>query len=228
MRRFKMFGLQRTGTNHVRWGLRQNFYAKSVEVGREWKHGPILASGRDLIDGHPICIVVCVRDPWAWLPSMYRWARTGQDEHASRSFSRKWDFATFLQRPHYEFASPMDRYNARYREYLDWLARHPGQGVLVHSEDLMPTAAAAREFKRIGDQLGLQRRHNVPLVSEWRIDALSRQTREAMDFAHYLERKYLSRYTDELQQLVSDALDETLLKELGYGREGRRGTEGLC
>lgn len=67
---FKLFGLQRSCTNIVRHLLVQNFHVRSVEEGWEWKHGPV----KDIVSAKPkVFLAHCVRDPYAWLVSSYRW-----------------------------------------------------------------------------------------------------------------------------------------------------------
>ncbi len=67
----RVFGLQRTCTNLVRRGLMENFEVHPLTDGADWKHGPIGRTGWKEWNGQLPRIVVCVRNPYAWLASCY-------------------------------------------------------------------------------------------------------------------------------------------------------------
>ena len=49
---FKVFGLQRTGTNLMVALLTRNFVVRSLEIGAEWKHGPLIKRVRSVQCAH--------------------------------------------------------------------------------------------------------------------------------------------------------------------------------
>jgi hypothetical protein len=206
----KMFGLQRTCTNVILKGLTVNFHVRSVEHGREWKHGPVKRSGDDVR-----CLVFCFREPLAWLVSMYRFSFTGAGNGCPH-FRRRWSFADFLAGPHYEWPTPLDRWNAMNRHYLEWIAAHPDRGIAVRSEDMMSAEDARRQYLRIGEHFGLARRSEHVHVFRRRITPTQKIARRAMDFAYYQDRRYLTQYTPEDQAAVLRAADPWVMAQLGY------------
>jgi len=147
-----MFGLQRTCTNVVLKGIKKNFRMISRERGREWKHGRVRKSADDI----PI-LVFCFREPFAWLSSMYRWSFSG-DRHGCPHFCKAWSFTDFLARRHYDWPTPVDRWNDLNRHYLNWVQDHPERGIVVRSEDMMSPEDARKQYLRIGKKFGLNRK----------------------------------------------------------------------
>jgi hypothetical protein len=214
-----MFGLQRTCTNLVRRLLMDNFDVLSCERGLEWKHGPILSVDRH-VDGRRMRLVVCVRDPLAWLPACRRYFHGYQraDSTVCPHFRRRWSLEEFCRHRHYRWASPIDRWNELNRHYLGTLATAPGLGVVVRSEDLMGEEGQATEIRRIQDALSLTPTRDLqPIVH--RVDNLCQVRRQRMDFGYYNHRAYLGDYSPELLAWVLDRLDKSLVAQLGYEHE---------
>lgn len=119
-------------------------------------------------------------------------------------------------RPHYGWANPMLRWNELYRHYVEWLARHPAQGLLVRSEDLLGLGNQGNEFTRIGVHFGWSRVDTCLHTFARRVRHAGPPLGERMDWSYYLEKKYLDAYTGELQRKVLETFDRALVTELGY------------
>jgi hypothetical protein len=135
---FKVIGLQRTGTNLMVALLARNFHVHSLEIGAEWKHGPVEQPDRRW-NHTPARFVLCVKDPYAWLASCFRYFRVaiGTDSTVAPQFVRNssMPFEEFVLTPSYEFASPVHRWNHLYKL---WLATLPMDGtIVVRQEDQM-------------------------------------------------------------------------------------------
>lgn len=206
----KMFGLQRTCTNVVLKGLKANFFVASREKGREWKHGRIGRSGDDV----PI-VVCCFREPLAWLASMYRWSFSG-DKNGCPHFRTAWTFTDFLANPHYEWPTPLDRWNKINRHYLDWLQANPTRGIAVRSEDMMSLEDARREYVRIGEQFSLRRRSTQVHVFKKRVNNSQELMRRPMDFDYYAERRYLAQYSVDVRHELARNVAHDVVEQLGY------------
>jgi hypothetical protein len=206
----KMFGLQRTCTNVVLKGLKANFLVASREKGREWKHGRIGRSGDDV----PI-IVCCFREPLAWLASMYRWSFSG-DKNGCPHFQTGWSFSEFLASPHYDWPTPLDRWNEMNRHYLDWLKANPTRGIAIRSEDMMSPEDARREYMRIGEKFGLRRRSTQLHVFKRRVNNSQALMRRPMDFDYYTERRYLAQYPEDVRSGVQRSVARDVAEQLGY------------
>jgi hypothetical protein len=206
----KMFGLQRTCTNVVLKGLKANFFIASRERGREWKHGKIGRSGQDIP-----AIVCCFREPLAWLLSMYHWSFSG-DQHGCSHFRKGWSFGQFLARQHYEWPTPLDRWNALNRHYLEWLHAHPNEGIAVRSEDMMSQDDARKQYLRIGEHFGLRHRSQHIRVFQRRVNNTQVLLRRPRDFGYYGQRRYLDQYSGESLAAVAANSDPWLLEQLDY------------
>jgi hypothetical protein len=208
----KMFGLQRTCTNVVLKGLLANFYVVSCEEGREWKHGKIGPSGEDIQ-----AIVCCFREPLAWLVSMYRWSFS-DDRHGCPHFNKTWSFAEFLVNRHYDWLTPLDRWNEVNRHYLEWLHAHSERGIAVRSEDMMSVECARQQYLRIGVHFSLRLRSDQVRVFTDRVDNTQILTTWPMNYDYYTQRQYLSEYTDELRSAVIRNVDQWVVNQLGYNK----------
>lgn len=207
----KVFGLQRTCTNVVLKGLKANFFVASRERGREWKHGEIGRSGQDI----PV-IVCCFREPLAWLVSMYHWSFSG-DRHGCPHFRKRRSFADFLTHRHYDWPTPLERWNAINRHYLQWLRDHPKQGIAVRSEDMMSAEDARRQYLRIGEHFALRRRSQHIHIFQRRVNNTQQLLRRPMDFGYYAQRQYLAEYSAEARAAVATGADQWVVDQLGYG-----------
>ena len=157
MRRIKLHGAFRSGTNHVHALLEINLHVQVVTDDGGWKHAPVPATfTRD--PGWPI--VGVVRNPWAWLHSLWRYAQGPGARHISGGAS----WRTFLVSPltitHggdasvpvYRFASPADYWNAM---AANLLSLGPRAHVIRHEDALRDpercceAAAAALHLARV-------------------------------------------------------------------------------
>lgn len=205
-----MFGLQRTCTNVVLKGIKKNFRMISRERGREWKHGRVRKSADDI----PI-LVFCFREPFAWLSSMYRWSFSG-DRHGCPHFCKEWSFTEFLARRHYNWPTPVDRWNDLNRHYLNWVQDHPERGIVVRSEDMMSPKDARRQYLRIGEKFGLERTSDQIHVFRRRVNQSQKLLPEPMDFSYFTERLYLDQYPGEVRDFLAERIDSWVTGQLSY------------
>jgi hypothetical protein len=217
---FKVFGLQRTGTNLAIASLQANFYVESVESGAEWKHGPVEHPHRT--HGGELCrFVLCVRDPYSWLTSCYRYFSSAWDtdptvcptffENPAMTFSQ------FLRRPSYSFETPIARWNVMNAKWLDDLPQQ--RMVLVRLEDQFVDKVSVLRFIEV--KLGLTRKLTNLVAINARVD-IDVVIDGPMDVSYYRRREYLSIYSADLLGLVNGLLDPTVMRSLGYDyfREG--------
>src|SRR6185437_7112132 len=133
---FKVFGLQRSGTNLMVALLTRNFHVHSLEHEAEWKHGPVRMPNRTW-NGVPARFILCVKNPYAWVVSCYRYfQRSWQcDPTVAPQFQQNpsMPFDQFLRSPSYGFESPIHRWNQMHRL---WLATLPtARTQVVRQED---------------------------------------------------------------------------------------------
>jgi len=221
-----MYGLQRTGTNVVRRLILANFRVTSLEGKLEWKHGPI-QTPEACFDGEPVRRVLCVRDPYAWLRSCYRYfcRHKGADGTIDKAFAKAWSLERFIRSAHYTWETPMGRWNDLNRRWTAFHDRHPARCILIRSEDLLGPDEQVQQMQRVEQQLGLRRR------GEWqterrRINNRMRRTRKDMDWEYYRQRRYFEDYTPALLAFVRGRLDALLAGRLGYRIEAHPGARG--
>jgi hypothetical protein len=147
---------------------------------------------------------------------MYRFSFTGAGGSCPH-FRRSWSFAKFLRSPHYQWETPLDRWNEINRHYLDWIAAHPDRGIAVHCEDMLSPEQAAAQYLRIGHHFGLVRRSEVVHTFRRRITPTQRIAKRAMNFDYYRERRYLAMYESQELANVRSRVDPEVVARLNYG-----------
>jgi hypothetical protein len=214
---FKMFGLQRTGTNLMVALMQRNFHVHSLEIGAEWKHGPLQSPDRQW-HGAPARFVLCVRNPYAWLVSCYRLFRRthNADCAVAPQFQRdpSMSFEEFVVSPSYEFETPVHRWNHMNGLWLDTLPA--GRHTLVRQEDQLEGQVGVLE--RVERELGLTRLSAELRLIEAKID-VNAAPAGPMDRDYCLDREYMSAFGPALLDRVNAALDWDLMARLGYPAE---------
>jgi hypothetical protein len=214
---FKMFGLQRTGTNLMVALMQRNFHVHSLEIGAEWKHGPPMSTDRQW-NGERARFVLCVRNPYAWMLSCYRlFRRTHEtDSSVAPQFRRdpSMSFEEFAVSPSYEFETPIHRWNQMNRLWLDNL---PGdRRTVVRQEDQIQGQASVLE--RVERELRLTRLSVELRPIDAKID-INAAPAGAMDRDYCIDREYMSAYGPTLLDRVHVTLDWGLMARLGYPAE---------
>ena len=126
--RLKHHGAFRTGSNYLRALLELNYDVELVNGMGGFKHAPVPALFDDrewLPPADPI--VGTVKDPWSWLPSMWRYVQGVGGRHVRGGAT--WE--RFLVEPicvthgghagfpSYRFAGPVDYWNAMAHNLVD-------------------------------------------------------------------------------------------------------------
>jgi hypothetical protein len=226
---FKMFGLQRTCTNVVRRALLDNFESESLEEGAEWRHGPIGEIAWRERRGQLARVVVCVRNPYAWLVSCFAYfcRYFGREDTICPSFSPGMSFADFVHGGHYRWPSPVDRWNEMNQHWESFVAAHPLRAAVVRAEDLLGIEDQIRQWTRLEVSLGLVRKVDPadgaprPLIGvRRRVNYLGQATGKEMDFDYFRRERYLAKFDGELLRTVNDRLDWRLMELFGYDRRG--------
>ena len=214
---FKVFGLQRTGTNLMVALMLHNFHVHSLEIGAEWKHGPIREPER-MWNAQLARFILCVKNPCAWAVSCYRYLRNsyGFDPTVSLEFQRdpSVSFEEFLIRPSYGFPTPIHHWNQMYRLWLGTLP--PQRTVVVRQEDQL--IDQRKLLQTVQRQLGLSPRAAVLEGFAEKVDTDSRLLGR-MDFDYYLDRQYMLEYSPCVLERINALIDTSLMKRFGYETE---------
>lgn len=211
---FKVFGLQRTGTNLMVALMLRNFHAHYLETGTEWKHGPLQLPNRSW-KGQPARFVLCVKNPYAWAVSCYRYLRNscGVDPTVSLEFQSdpSVSFEEFLIRPSYGFASPIHHWNQMYRLWCNTLP--PQRTAVVRQEDQLMDQV--RVLEAVERQLGLSRRAAQLQAMDQKVDADSRLV-GPMNREYYLNGQYLEEYSPTILDRINPLIDASLMRQFHY------------
>jgi hypothetical protein len=214
---FKMFGLQRTCTNITRKLILNNFRVRSMEIGAEWKHGPVKEVFSRTVDGEPIRMVFMVKDPYAWAYSCYRYFQNTfrQDNTNCGHFRKKWSFEKFVRSPHYNWQSPAHRWSVMNRHYLSAAARAPDRSIVLHAERAYGDENQKAVIAGVQMAFRLDKLSDEPWTCNKRLSH-GRVTDAAMDVSHFEERRYLDKYAPEMLDHFNKGLAPGLMEELGY------------
>jgi hypothetical protein len=212
---FKVFGLQRTGTNLMRALLSRNFcleYLEESDTG--WKHGPSRMTDGTW-KGRPVRFVLCVKNPYAWASSCHRFFRRVCDGDVTMApqFQRdpSMSFDEFMMTPTYTYDTPVHRWNEMNRLWLDSLPT--GRTLVVRQEDLL--LDQTQVLRRAQQQLQLTPNGEKLQSIDQRID-VDASVKGEMNREYYLHREYLAEYSPSLLDHVNRLLDSQLMNRLGY------------
>ena len=227
MRRLKSHGPFRTGSNYLKALLELNYDVQVTNGDGGFKHAPVpaLMTGRDFIPP-PVPILGTIKDPWSWLPSMWRYVSGRGAAHVT--CGRTW--LQFLREPmtvthgghrgfpRYRFASPVDYWNA--------MAANLGsldEAIVVRYEDVLgdPRAATQRvadrfELPRSGGPFVEVRRRTLNMADRKRARVEEYVTSEEFDRGYYDDRRYLEAFSPRERRTVRSQLDDELMRQFRY------------
>lgn len=210
--RVKQHGLQRTGTNLIKY-LLECHYAVQVDVNiGGWKHGQHKT-------GNKRPFIFTTKSPFSWLQSIFRYHQqvTGErrrQKHPKKAFARFLRSEYLFEGDHAE--SPLTHWNTMNRHWL-----HEADADVVWShvrfEDLltMPEAVCAR----IAAACGIERVEEDfwhPEMNMKRGSETTSETAETFNFAYYLNLEYMSWYSLADLDYVEKKADALLVEQLGY------------
>ncbi len=211
---FKMFGLRRTCTNLVQHLIESNFNARSLEIGGPWKHGKIPS---DWIAEKRIKLIVCHKNPYAWLVSLYRLVseKYGTDPTLPNSgLTPDLTFSEFLRHAVDGFDCPVGRWNRMSTHYF------AQPTFTVRHEDLL-THDGQKKFLLQIEDFGFEKRGELKTQNRevWMNQAV---THKEMDRGYYDKEQYMEMFSSDDLNLVNSQLDERIMEMLGYSLAGAK------
>jgi hypothetical protein len=230
----KQFGLHRSGTNFLRVILQENYQVMVLSNEGGWKHGPYEVQERL---GRELDCAVCVKNPYAWLVSLYKYRHPEKDipfpdfvrepihiigpDGPDRAIDkpnpvRLWvemneHWLSVKLQSHSLFVFAYEKVLAAPRESTRGLAKAlklERRVPLTHRLKTMVGAAAEEpEFYVPPRQLGALRDH-------YKKKNLADGT--TFDPGHYTRQEYFKAFTPDLLDFVNENLQPDLLTRLGY------------
>ncbi len=219
----KIHGLQRTATNYVSFLIDQNFTnTKSLVNAGGWKHGYYCAPWTL---GQEVHVAVVVKNPYAWLVSLYDYWKTALFGPDLTDVS----FEAFVRSPvvfeeaagtpfFYRTANPVQHWNGMNFHWIT-LQANSKKICVVHSEALIHDAEGM--VLQMAEYFGLKMAFDGPLVLDTVVPPTN-ETPTAGDklfgerAAYYKEGKFFERYTRSLVDFVNSQLDPAVLSMTGY------------
>lgn len=219
-----IYGAFRSGTNYVKALLELNcdVWVRTRNAG--FKHGPVPA----LFDEQrwvPRPSVGVVKDPFAWLPSL--WSYASGPGKANFEVADTWgDFLVsplivfsggFEGFPRYWYRTPIDYWTAMVFSFR-------GRGThLVRYEDAL--SSPEHTCERLATDLGIRRTSEDLVVPTRRMQRGGDRRYESVDDAvgdeefdrdHYTDRRYMDKYSPEEVTVVNELLVTDAIGTLGY------------
>ncbi len=225
----KLHGTFRSGSNYVKALLELNYEVEVHNGDGGFKHAPYPAmfEGRDWIPPQTP-VLVTVKDPHAWLTSMWRFVQGKGSQHVRCGSS--WEtflvdplivfhggFAGF---PRYRFANPVDYWNAM---YYNLLSLDPEIRYVARYEDAL--AGPEVVCDRIAQQFDLSRVTPEFIRITKRVQNMADRPRSTIeDYAHestfdpndYTDKRYLDEFTEAQHGWVVRSVDADVASELHY------------
>ena len=225
----KLHGTFRSGSNYSKALLKLNYEVEVNNGDGGFKHAPYPAmfAGRDWVPPtRPV--LVTVKDPYAWLTSMWRFAQDKGSQHVECGATWN-DFLVeplivfhggFAGFPRYRFANPVDYWNAMYYNLLslDAEIRH-----VVRYEDTLSDPEAVCD--RIAEQFGLLRMTTEFVRVTRRVRNMADRQRDTIDDyvqqttfdpSYYTDRRYLDEFSEAQHGWVLRTVDADLASRLRY------------
>ena len=216
--------MYRSGTNYVQSLLVDNYYVDVFTNRGSWKHGYHVSPhlGMD--------IVVSSKDPYSWLVSMHRHAKSNRYLKANPSFSVFLRDRLILQ----PFVSedlhgpirsnnPVDYWN---NMYYHWYHTRPApfKRYVLRYEDILEDPTTYIEA--LADTLRLSRRQGPMIMSDNvampSMDAAKKFGAKKFEKTYYTEKKYLDEYNKDDLAFVNENLDKEVMELYKYEMENER------
>ena len=206
MRKVKIYGERRTGTNALTHNLKVNFPEIEFAFPNDWKHGfPLKELDPDVF------YIFTVRNPVTWIESFCR-----TPHHNGHLFRTPISKALFMrvrdnEGESLDFENLVDLWNQKNKAYLE--ASKAENAMLVYFEGR--GAAYDYVLRRIGQEIGMT--PNEPLKIEHRRvaatgEVLNIRNKIKMDYNHIWKRLFNS----TARALISGEIDKDLMNKLKY------------
>lgn len=194
MLKVKIFGLERTCTNYLHWLLRNNYYDLELLQLYEggWKHGLPHNLSEDTKT------ILCVKHPYAWMVSLYKWDQNAQLGGLS--------FKTYVMS-----GQPIFKWNTMLRAWLNTI-----NPTIVRYEDLLDNPE--KECDRIAGEVGFKKKgYGFVTPGEKKLD-YNTYTAPTLQFnkGYYENKEYMDCYDNEMVDFIKSHIDYELLELFKY------------
>lgn len=159
--------------------------------------------------------IVSVKDPYAWINSMWRWSintiEKNVEEYGYIEIDKGYEILNYQP----EFLKLINSYNER---YFDWCVKYDE---IIPYEQLLSQKKDWLEYfgKKYG--LSMRRKHFTEPPQENIMDPAPVRIQEP-DWnydAYYLQKKYLDNLPPDIIDLISNNINWSIFDQMGYKRE---------
>jgi len=215
MKIVKQYGLMRSGTNFAEIVFTSNYDVEFLSYDTTGsKHARPL---RKKLIPKPDFILLCVKDPYAWIDSIFR--RFVQKGKLKIGTFRPW-LERALERPPKTIdcrRTPMDVWN-EFNRY--WLDCDVAPVHVLKSEDTLRVKDLKKTFNKLARAMGIKRVGPGWEIPSFYVRSSTKVRPKAFRPAYYLERKYMARFGKDLAVEVGKRLDTEVMGRLGYEPTG--------
>jgi hypothetical protein len=228
----KIYGMERSGTNYLKWMMENNLQDVEFTETTGWKHGEpntdewmsrennTMRERRlsEAIKDGRLTWVVCSKDPYAWIVSFIRALESGKvlpNHYQKHDGDILRDVITpkreYLMKPNDEeyLKQYLIKYNTR---YLQWRGVHD---ILVRYEDVLGNERDTLE--RLADELGVDIVGGSVKVPDERIGPSYNKSGKGFDKSYYTEERFMEQITKAQKEAVDEFIDWDLVNDfLGY------------
>lgn len=222
----KVYGAFRSGTNYVKTLMELNYDARVLNGSGGFKHAPIPAVfGEDGWTPPELPSLGVVKNPWSWLPSMWRYVQGNGSRHTECASS--WE--AFLVSPlvvshgnrdgfpRFWFRTPVDYWLAMAHSLAN------GATQVIRYEDVLERPRATCDA--IASAMAIDRTSTDFLVPATRTRNMADRERgqlrdyvsdEQFDSSYYDEQRFMDAYGPEEENAVRALLDDDIARLVGY------------
>ena len=200
--KYKIHGLQRTGTNYLNLLLTTNYDLEAEKEKGGWKHG--------FYEAVEMPVIVTVKNPYSWIDSIHRYSNSHREKR------KRMDLPTFI-RSKYSFEgmeseSPMDHWNKMNNHWWDLASEIKTYTIPYEhiQQDPKMTCDSIANVFNLPKSEKFYNPTGVVLPSE------QEYSQRPFDNEYYNESLYLKKYSKEDLSYINDCLDYNLMECFGY------------
>jgi len=191
----KQYGLQRSGTNVIKF-LLMNHYHVDVWTDRGgWKHGYYHAPEQEND------LLISIKNPYDWIVSIYNYsnARVPYLEYVKRRYAFEGLAAV----------NPIQHWNTMNRHWLTLTLKEKLKTFVVHRDLVVKPEETAQ---KIADLFGLERNEKPFYTPEKKVEPNAQEGNRPFDLDYYAKEGYRKVLTQETIDFIDSQLDHDLMK----------------
>ena len=171
----------------------------------------------DIIEGKELLLLICFKNPYAWIDSFQRYLRNMGDNHTLKQFDlkRETSIQDLIRHKFADSSGIAEHWSKTNKHYLDVAKRYPQKTMIIKVEEFYSIDGQLKILKNIERHFKLERLNQKFITQKKRVDINFSPGRK-MNYKKYLQRDYLSSYITEDFEFINAQLDSSIMNALGY------------